>query len=212
MVEKILRDSWNDLLHKLNIKYRELGEEIIRDIFAAYSEEKRYYHNLNHIDYILKIIEPAIGSLDSVENVLLAVWFHDFVYKVDRHDNEEQSAIRAEYYLNKLEISSPVITQVQQLILSTKNHQPLVNNCDCRLFLDSDLSILGALPDCYRQYANSIRREYAYLSDREYNRGRTKVLQYFLDKDRIYYSDYFYSRLEFTARINLRTEIDRLLD
>jgi predicted metal-dependent HD superfamily phosphohydrolase len=210
MTQESLSHSWDDSLKKLNVRDWELGRKIFLELVSSYSQDNRYYHNLNHINYILTVIQPVIASIERPEHLLLAIWFHDAIYEPKRHDNEKQSAIYAELSLDRLRINSSTTAAIKQLILSTKHHYPLKNNFDCQLFLDSDLSILGASNDDYRQYAKSIRREYIFLSDREYNRGRTEILQQFLTRERIYYSNYFFLKLEAQARTNLQTEIDSL--
>ena len=73
-----------------------------------------------------------------------------------------------------------------------------------------DLAILGTTSNQYQKYAVAIRKEYNYLSDRDYQVGRKKVLNQFLARKKIYYTDYFYQRLESIARNNIRAEINNL--
>jgi predicted metal-dependent HD superfamily phosphohydrolase len=211
MTQESLSHSWDDLLKKLNVRDWELGRKIFLELVLAYSQANRYYNTLNHIHSVLSVIQPVIDSIERPEHLLLGIWFHDTIYEPKRNDNEEQSAIYAELSLDRLAINSSTIAAVKQLILNTKHHYPLVNHLNSWLFLDSDLSILGASNDDYQQYAKNIRLEYIFLSDREYRRGRIQILQQFLARKRIYYSDYFFCKLESQARINLQTEIDRLL-
>jgi len=72
------------------------------------------------------------------------------------------------------------------------------------------MSILGAAPDAYRQYASDVRREYGVFPDEMYNHGRLQVLNDFLARDRIFLTDYFHERLEKLARVNISQEIARL--
>lgn len=97
---------------------------------------------------------------------------------------------------------------MQQIILSTRKHEPFLEDRDNLIFLDVDLSILGAAPDRYLAYSQAIRQEYHRLSDRDYQAGRKQVLTQFLARDRIYYTDYFYQKLESSARKNLQAEIN----
>jgi predicted metal-dependent HD superfamily phosphohydrolase len=79
------------------------------------------------------------------------------------------------------------------------------------IFLDFDLGILGAPQEDYDEYAAQIRREYSYYSGEEYRRGRKAVLEKFLDRKRLYFTDYFYELYESQARQNIQREIDSLL-
>ena len=47
------------------------------------------------------------------------------------------------------------------------------------IFLDLDLAIIGTEPNKYLEYAKAIRKEYRWLGDRDYQRGRIKVLTNF---------------------------------
>ncbi|GAB4541897.1 MAG: hypothetical protein Tsb0014_34120 [Pleurocapsa sp.] len=206
-----LKESWNDLLLKLNADLQ-YSEEIFRDLINAYSNPARHHHNLEHIQQILHALE-AVKHLSNCPNLIsLSAWYHDYIYNPKKQNNEEKSTESAEQNLNKLNISNQIIDPVKQIILSTKKHEPLLDNIDNLIFLDADLSILGASPEKYLQYAKAIRQEYHWLSDRDYQQGRTKVLKNFLARDKIYYTDYFYQKLEKAARNNLKSEINQMLN
>ncbi|MEL6928386.1 MAG: hypothetical protein AAFO95_07115, partial [Cyanobacteria bacterium J06600_6] len=119
--------------------------------------------------------------------------------------------VYANQALTQLQLASGLVDSVEQIIISTQKHQPLIDGVDNRLFLDLDLAILGESGDRYWQYAQAIRKEYSWLSDRDYQQGRKRVLTSFLSRKNIYYTGYFARKLEQQARTNLRKEI-RLLD
>jgi predicted metal-dependent HD superfamily phosphohydrolase len=81
---------------------------------------------------------------------------------------------------------------------------------DSAVLLDSDLAILSAEERRYTRYANDIRREYSWVDDNAYRAGRTKVLQAFLDRARIYRTERMFAVAEAAARRNLRAEIEQL--
>jgi predicted metal-dependent HD superfamily phosphohydrolase len=205
----ILKENWSDLLLKLNADLQ-YSEKIFQAVINAYCNPARHYHNLEHIQQILQAIEE-VKYLSNCPNIIsLSAWFHDYVYCPERQDNEEKSAEYAKINLNKLKISNQIIEAVKQIIISTKTHYPLLDNIDNLIFLDADLSILGTSPERYWRYAQAIRQEYHWLSDRDYQQGRTKVLNNFLARDKIYYTDYFYRQLEKAARNNLKSEIHNI--
>jgi predicted metal-dependent HD superfamily phosphohydrolase len=72
------------------------------------------------------------------------------------------------------------------------------------------LAILGTESDRYQAYSRSIRLEYSWVSDLEYQAGRIRVLESFLQRDRLYYTEIMFSELESIARKNMKGEIDRL--
>ena len=184
----------------------DLEQRVFNILVAAYTQPDRHYHNLNHIDRLLATIDRT-ESLQNPTAVRLAVWFHDFVYDSQASDNEAQSAKSAEELLTNIGISSELIDRVQQLILATQGHQVDPDDPDRCIFLDADLAILGADPVQYQAYARSIRREYSWASDAAYKVGRIQVLESFLQRDRLYYTDLLSNELESIARLNLKQEI-----
>lgn len=184
----------------------DLDRRVFNILVAAYTQPDRHYHNLNHIDRLLTTIDRT-ESLQNPTAVRLAVWFHDFVYDSQASDNEAQSAKSAEELLTNIGISSELIDRVQQLILATQGHQIDPDDPDRCIFLDADLAILGADPVEYQAYMRSIRREYSWASDAAYKVGRIQVLESFLQRDRLYYSDILGDELESIARLNLKQEI-----
>jgi predicted metal-dependent HD superfamily phosphohydrolase len=180
-------------------------------ITNAYTKPDRYYHNLTHLNHVLIAIDRFTDKLQNPIAVKFAAWFHDFVYDPQASDNEFQSAKLARSLLIKLNVSLELIDRVQQLILATQGHQIDPNDTDRAIFLDADLAILGTDPAQYQAYARSIRQEYSWVSDVEYQAGRTKVLESFLQRDRLYYTDLLFDELESIARFNMSQEIVELL-
>jgi predicted metal-dependent HD superfamily phosphohydrolase len=168
---------------------------------------QRHYHNLTHLNHLLITIERFSLELQNPIAVKLAAWFHDFVYDPQASDNEFQSAELARELLTEINLSPALIDRVQQLILATKGHQIDPNDTDRSIFLDADLAILGTNPIQYQDYARSIRQEYSWVSDAEYQIGRTKVLESFLQRDRLYYTNLLFDELESIARTNMKQEI-----
>ena len=206
MTIDLLKSNWFNLLNEFRVDCQ-LGETIFIALTEAHTARTRHYHNLNHIQHLLDLIEEAKEIAERLSVIQLSAWFHDYIYDSQAQDNEIKSAIYAEKTLKSLEIAPDIIQSVKQIILSTQKHQPLIETVDNLIFLDVDLAILGTSPDSYFKYAQAIRKEYSWLSDRNYQQGRKRVLTNFLARERIYYTDYFYQKLELTARANLTAEI-----
>lgn len=207
----LLKSRWHSLLQNLQAN-SQLGEIIFVDLVNAYSHPARYYHNLEHIQHLLTLSEKVRDISDRFTVLQCSAWFHDYIYDSQAKDNEIKSAVYAEKILNALNVSPDITQLVKQIILSTQKHQPLITNIDNLIFLDIDLSILGTSTDKYLKYAQAIRKEYSWLSSRDYQQGRKQVLNKFLARDRIYYTDYFYQQLEVQARANLEAEIELYTD
>jgi predicted metal-dependent HD superfamily phosphohydrolase len=178
-------------------------------LVEAYSSSDRYYHTLKHIYHVLKIIDNLQAHTRNLAAVQLAAWFHDVVYDTKAQNNEERSADYACELLSSLGIPPSNISAVTRLIINTKNHQAAADDFDSQVLLDADLAILAANPVQYREYANSIRKEYAWVSEAEYIVGRTHVLESFLHQ-RIYFTTLMFEVGEKAARRNLNAEIQSL--
>ena len=203
----LLKASWDGLLSQFEIDYQ-VGFDIFSTLVRAYSAQERHYHNLNHIQHLLNLIEQVAEICDRHSVLQFSVWFHDYIYDSQAKDNELQSAIFAEQTLKTLNLPPDLIQSVKQIILSTQKHQPLLDSIDNLIFLDIDLAILGSSVPHYQQYAQAIRREYAWLSDHQYQQGRKEILTQFLTRERIYYTEYFHQQLESAARANISAEIN----
>ena len=204
-----MKDSWYDLLQESPANFQ-LKATILSDLVNAYSHRSRHYHNLEHVQNLLNLSELFKKNRDDFIVLQLSTWFHDYIYNPQAQNNEIKSAIYAEKKLKELNIAPHIIQLVKLIILSTEKHQPIIDNINNAIFLDMDLSILGVSADKYLKYAQAIRQEYIWLSDRDYQRGRKQVLSNFLARKRIYFTDIFYQKLESQARKNLELEIQEL--
>jgi predicted metal-dependent HD superfamily phosphohydrolase len=204
-----LFNKWQHLLASFDIK-PDIAHVTFTQIVTAYSIPERYYHTLEHIEHVLNIIETFQDQTKDMTVVQLAAWFHDLVYDTQANDNEERSAEYASDWLASLGFSSRIIATVSRFILSTKSHQAAPDDFECQVFLDADLAILGSPPVEYGHYAVAIRQEYAWLPEAEYLVGRKRVLQRFLQRDRIYYTEPMFQAFELSARSNILQEIQQI--
>jgi predicted metal-dependent HD superfamily phosphohydrolase len=207
--KKFLRQHW----HKLCETY-ECAPAEIDAAFALlrqnYSEPHRVYHNLSHIQTLLQQTESFRHEIQNYDSVAFAIWFHDAIYNTNKSDNEEKSAELAEEVLGKLCIPSEIIAAVKPMILATKTHLLLDDSADLKLFLDFDLSILGAEEMVYQEYSRAIRKEYSWVPYFLYRKGRKKVLESFLKRQHPYFTDAMKARYEAQARQNIENELRKL--
>jgi len=193
------------------------SQKVFLDLVRAYSTVGRFYHTLEHIQLVLKVIEeirrqstPQTLLVINLPAIQLAAWFHDVIYDSKSKDNEEKSAEYAAATLTRLGIPINTVECVKNLILHTKNHQAPSTDIDSQILLDADLAILGASELEYKTYAQGIRQEYAWVADELYRMIRIQVLQIFLQRERIYLTPQLFGKLEAKARLNLQAEIAAL--
>jgi predicted metal-dependent HD superfamily phosphohydrolase len=213
---EILPKHWENLLEPFNIEPTKI-QTVFAELVAAYSSVDRFYHTLKHIQQVLETIaeiqkqtsQPTAQTIN-FPAIQLAAWFHDVIYEPHCKDNEEKSVVYAKDILTQFKLPVNTIQLVQDLILNTKNHQALPTDLHSHIFLDSDLAILGASQLDYQVYSKAIRQEYSWLNNQLYRCGRKQVLQQFLQRQRIYFTQYMFTKLETRARLNLQSELAHL--
>ena len=184
-------------------------EQTFNQIVESYSTPNRYYHNLEHINHVLEVIQSLEFPTKyfDLKTVQFAAWFHDIVYETKAKDNEEKSAEYAVEVLSSLSIPSDVIKNVKKLILQTKHHQASTTDFNAQVLLDADLAILGSNLAEYSKYAQAIRQEYIWVPETKYFAARKKILENFLQRKNIYFTQFMQQTKEKIARNNIETEM-----
>ena len=204
----MLKFIFFDLIHSYS-EDANLRLELWAEIESNYSNPKRHYHTLSHLESIINQLKPYKEVVSDWDSILFAVFYHDIVYNSLSGDNEEKSAKFAETRLQKLQIDPEKTQHIIRMILATKSH--VVNtDFDTNLFIDADLSILGLPWIDYSQYAKQIRKEYSIYPDLIYNPGRKKVLHHFLNMKNIFKTPEFSEKYEQFARKNMQRELREL--
>ncbi|RMG05974.1 MAG: hypothetical protein D6728_19610, partial [Cyanobacteria bacterium J055] len=194
----VLLESWRRLCQPFAIDLSKI-DRVFCDLFRVYSGSDRHYHNLTHIDRVLELVGEWKASNIDFPSLQFAAWFHDAIYNPKSSDNEVQSGKYAASKLAELGINPDKIDRVISLISYTQFHQAPTNDLEARILLDADLAILGSPSREYQAYARAIRREYSWLSESEYRAGRRRVLEQFLQRDRLYFLDIYYAKFELQA-------------
>lgn len=174
---------------------------------AAYADTSRHYHNLAHVAKLLA--QVARFPVRDAPVLNLAIWYHDAVYNALRHDNEAKSAEMALKFLQETNLAPARQVRVAELIRRTQDHtQPQPpNDADLLLFLDADLSILGAPEAAYWDYARQVRREYRLVPDLLYRPGRRQVLAKLLAAPVLFHTPTLRAELHAPAQRNLQAEL-----
>lgn len=184
------------------------NETVWNEINKRYSEKHRAYHNLSHIYSLFRLLDQTDFT---PKNPILewAIWYHDIIYDSKRKDNEKQSAVLFQKNCASF-LDKETIKTVSIVIESTEKHFPLSDEEEVKWMLDLDLFVLCTPVPIYESYSKAIRKEYKWVPGLLYRKGRKKVLRSFLERERIYFSDYFYASYEEIARANLDRELKQL--
>ena len=180
-----------------------------KEMEAYYTSPKRYYHNLDHVAFMIKLSREYEAIMQDTSIVRFAVFYHDIIYNPLRKDNEEKSAELALNRLSALGLEKIKISKCIDLIMATKSHHA-TDDLDSTMIVDFDLAILGGTPANYLTYTRQIRKEYSMYPDFLYIKGRKKVLGHFLSMDRIFKTSVFYDLYETRARENISAELEEL--
>jgi predicted metal-dependent HD superfamily phosphohydrolase len=180
------------------------------DLLGRYAAAGRAYHDLRHLDEVLRNVDELAEVAQDPEAVRLAAWFHDAVYDPTAHDNEERSAHLAETVLSGLRVAVPRVAEVARLVRVTATHEVSATDADAAVLCDADLAILAADAGRYEEYAAAVRREYAHLSDADFARGRTAVLRGLLAHRPLFRTAAARTGWEAPARENVTAELARL--
>ncbi len=181
--------------------------EIWELLASAYGETTRHYHTLEHLEMMLSHLSDGTEGAD---DVAWAIWFHDVVYDPRSSTNEDDSVTLMVKHLGHV-LALKRVRSIQKLIEATDPRRVAEPNASDKekLIRDLDLLILGAATKEYESYTTAIRREYAFVPDADYRKGREEVMNRFLDRPYIYLTDRF-AKLERQARENIQNEIAQL--
>ena len=180
---------------------------LIASLRRRYDEPQRHYHTWAHIEALLGHYGRWVRYLHRPKPVLWALYWHDAIYDPQAKDNEEQSARLLEQEAAG-HLSPDDIAFAATLIRATADHK-LPDGLtgreteDLSLFLDLDLSILGAPQPVYDRYEQDIRAEYAFVPEETFRSVRAGILKGFLSRERLYFTDLAHAEWDETARANL---------
>lgn len=184
---------------------------VCNDIVKRYQEPHRAYHTLKHINECLDEFERVKSLLQNPDAVEMGILCHDAVYNVRSDDNEEKSAEFAKKIVKVLGLADLFGERVAELIIATKHDVP-PSNFDAQVLVDIDLASLGYSEREFDRNTAKIRREYPWLTNEQFNKGRADFLKTLLPPNRpaIFLTPFFRDKYEEQARKNLFRAIAQL--
>ncbi len=204
----MLKETFIQLISNYTIDTR-LITQLWNEIETNYSNKKRHYHTLIHLDNLLQQLVVVKTEIKDWDTILFTLYYHDIIYNPLKTTNEEKSAEFAKSRMQLIAVPKPIIGNCVLQILATKKHGLSKDN-DTNIFTDADLCILGQPWQLYEKYYRQVRKEYALYPDLIYNPGRKKVLHHFLQMEQIFKTDYFFERFEAQAKENVAKELSLL--
>ena len=180
-----------------------------RRVETGYGEPSRHYHTLVHIDAMLTLATEH--ELQDRVAVDLATIFHDIVYDAihgGQGRNERESAQQFVEFAQSTTMTSERIEKVENWIERTWSHDGAGLDSDGQLFMDFDMSILGAERGAYALYASQVRLEYGHVNWLYWRVGRSQFLSASTSKNVVCTPEF--AGLEDKALENARAECLKL--
>ncbi len=196
-----------------------ITRSIKNDLIKIYSEvdstnKTRHYHNFYHIENMLERGKTHFKELTVPQ--ILAIYFHDIVYKPYSKSNELESAMfMFEYFgydwASKRDPRNKDLEELAKaadMILATAKHLEDQDNLDLetKIVLDLDLSGFGDNYSAYIANSNLIRKEMFTMTVTRFIRKRITFLEAMLKRNHIFYTDQL-RVFEDTARSNISQEL-----
>jgi len=154
-----LKDEWMQLIAKFTDN-EDLIQHSWDQLEQYYTDKNRAYHNLTHINNMLREADKFSDKVADREVMMFAIWFHDIIYDPMSKENELESAKFAKRILNQTTLSKERIENCYQKILLTIKHQPAETApLDDKLLVDFDLEILSRSWEDYQVYSEQVRKE-----------------------------------------------------
>lgn len=190
-----------------------LPDDAAEELFALYTEPHRFYHNIDHIERLLGLMEEQVPdwSANWIGALANSILFHDAVYYLDSKHNEELSAA---YAVGKLwhVTGSHTLNRLERAILATKSHTSERWNSEhitIHALLDFDLWDIGS--DWWTFYQNTvkIRAEAFHVPIETFAANRIKFFEMILASKRIFR---IFTDREEQARANIIRECGHLTE
>ncbi|NUO59375.1 MAG: metal-dependent phosphohydrolase [Hamadaea sp.] len=185
-------------------------DDVATELLARWSEPHRHYHTVDHLRFMLAIIDEHAAFAADPDLVRLAAWGHDAVYDPRSADNEEASAELSARLLERCELPAPAVAEVIRLVRLTAGHAVEPGDRNGALLADADLAVLARDWPSYQEYADAVRAEYAHVPDEAFRSGRAAVLQSLLDLPALFRIPALADLWEAKARSNLTRELASL--
>jgi len=155
--------------------------ETYNDIIDRWSEPHRFYHNLDHLNFLIKQFEILRDiediTTEEMHRLIVAAFFHDVIYDPKLKNNEELSI---HYFVNKCEecgtLKDEFIEQVGEIISDTQYRKIPTKRLSMR-FWETDNSVLQLPVNKLIEVEHKIFQEYQWVDYRLYRKGRIEFLE-----------------------------------
>jgi pantetheine-phosphate adenylyltransferase len=173
----------------VNILTKIYNDHTVDDIISRWNEPHRYYHNINHLFFILNKIDnyfileenEHLYMTDTYKNFIVAAFFHDIIYNPKSNNNEDKSIEYflevtnkdvhklSSFYLNSIPVVVGMINCTKERKLPTDKFENLF------WLFDNDILFNGTNTDLM-DYENKIFKEFQFADYDDYKIKRLEFI------------------------------------
>jgi predicted metal-dependent HD superfamily phosphohydrolase len=157
-------------LNAIDLQILKAVETFVRQFFKEKMPKEYVYHDLTHTEDVVRVASQlALSysmSIEELEILQIAAWFHDTGYTEGPEGHEERSVDIATAFLNANDYAAQKTTMVAGCIRATKLPQTPQNKLQ-QIICDADLSHLGE--KTYWLRTARLRQELVFLQNRAMN-------------------------------------------
>jgi predicted metal-dependent HD superfamily phosphohydrolase len=195
-----------DMTHCMDEKY--FDEYYDKVLVPTYTASHLHYHTMTHVFHVFNaVLEFDVLAKRDRTRLKLGAIFHDITYVPGMDDNELISAEVFGEFAEKVGMEKSDIKCVKGLIMATTHREKYLSWIG-ESMCDADLKEMAGTN--YMDNSILIRKEFSYLSDEEWRKGRMEFLRTFLDKLHVFRTDQFRNLYEKKAQANLKAEYEYL--
>ena len=145
-------------------------------LYKNWTAPSRHWHDLTHLDEVIKYIEKWRHQLtmDEFEQLILAAFFHDAIYETrDRARNEDKSKkLFRDSYIGTNRRFDLVDDAIECTKYRTRPTSPLL-----KIFWEADNQVFRSDWMKVLRWERNIRKEYAHINTDTYKEARIKFLE-----------------------------------
>lgn len=223
MTKITLFNTWSKIINADNSLDKINARKMYDALIIEYSHESREHHNTKHIEHVLRKLEELFTiytfTQHEMDICIMAAFYHDVVYNPVKPDtviisDEYQSAKYAERSMKLIGFSEDFITEVKSLIMLSEMHvvneDIEINALLQKVFIDSDMAILGEDPFLYNQYSDGVIEEYKEIDHETFILGRKNFLVKLSKHKSIFFTEYMNQLYNDQAHANIESEIKKM--
>lgn len=181
------------------------------ELYVAYTNPDRHYHDINHINEGLELIDEIRTFLEEPVLIEASWWWHDKVYETSPTKmklNEAMSGLEAFQALRELEAKDLFCVEVMSGIMPTL-HSYIPVKTDHKFLVDIDLVRIAAPESDFDRNAEDLSKEYG-ITIEAFRIGQTQFFRNFMkNRSSVYLTHYFRERYEKMAQANIARVLSR---